>query len=95
QVRDIHAPMAAVTLEKLLCLEVLAERCVHYLTADEFLDKVAGRGDRLRMIVQGRGLWTGALAIAGPLPVDARDVPPERRELFLNILHHSPFICLS
>src|ERR1035438_10089530 len=103
QVRDIHAPVTAVPLEQLLGFEVLAARRVYDLAADESLDEVACRAfgpwwDRLQPVIFCHRLqrWDRLQPVVpGPLLVDARDAPPQYGELFLDILHCSPFICPS
>ena len=91
QIRDIHAAVAPVPLEQLLGFEVFAARGVDHFAADELLNEVARR----TQVRDARGL--GGLAepvgLARPLPVDTRDAPPQYGELFLDILHCSPFIC--
>src|SRR5580700_8089937 len=80
QVRNVHAAVPPVALEQLLGFEVLAERSPHHFAAHQLFDEVA-RGPRVGPEARAFRRFSG------PLPVDARNAPPQIRELFLDILH--------
>ncbi len=86
QIGDIHAAVAPVALPELLGFEVLAERRLHHLAANQLFDEPANR----RRTGRGRRRSLALRIFA----VDPRDAPAQERELLLDVLHASLFLCL-
>ena len=93
EVRDVDAAVAAVTLPEPLGFEVLPVRRADHFAAHELFD--VERQVPRRQAGLGSGLAAAGASSAlarGPFPVYAGDLPPQLRELFLDILH-SLFLC--
>jgi hypothetical protein len=86
KVADSDRAMASMALPDAFGLEVRAERSLDHLTAHQFLDVVAGR-----LVLCASDGRTGRTVDI--LAVDPRHVAAKVRELFLDVLHASPFLC--